>query len=185
MNEHSMPSVVLAPFANERVRQWPAHYFRELAELIWRTHGFPSVVVGTRGQRVIANDIVRGLSSERIKNTCGVWSWNEVVSAIDTAPYIVANNSGLAHLAAARGRWTLCLFAASHAFGEWMPRGPRAVVMTRDIACSPCEIGTDLCPNGVACMNGLEPSDIFWRFDEIWRRPSMKAIEASNSVSRV
>lgn len=115
MSECDVPSVVLAPFANERARQWPAHYFRELAEIIWRTHQLPSVIVGTRAQRTIANDIVRGLSSERIKNTCGIWSWNEVVSAIDTAPYVVANNSGLAHLLQLEdGGLCACSLPATH-----------------------------------------------------------------------
>ena len=156
--------VVISPFANERVRQWPSRHFRDLIELIWREHGYTVLLVGTRGQRAMANDIVRGLSSERVMNACGAMSWGEVVAAVDAAPYVVSNNSGVAHLAAARGRWTLCVFAASHAYSEWMPRGPFVVTVTKALACSPCELGTDLCPNNVACMD-LKPADVFYRFD--------------------
>ena len=159
------PAVVISPFANERVRQWPARYFRELIEIIMREHGFPVLVVGTRAQRAAANDIVRGLSSEWVKNTCGALSWAELMTAVDAAPYVVANNSGVAHLAAERGRWTLCIFAASHAFNEWMPRGPYAVTITKVLPCSPCALGTERCPNNVACMTELRPDDVFSRFD--------------------
>lgn len=159
------PPVVLAPFANERVRQWSASQFRELVRLIWREHGLRSLIVGTRAQRACANVIVRGLPSTSVANSCGMLSWRELVAAVDAAPYVVANNSGVAHLAAARERWTLCIFAASHSPREWMPRGPLAVTVSRRLPCAPCSLGHDLCPNGVACMTDLSPADVFWRFD--------------------
>ncbi len=157
--------VVISPFANERIRQWPWRHYRELIEIIVREHELPVVVVGTRTQRASANDIIRGFSSEMVANTCGAWTWAEVVQAVDCAPYVVANNSGVAHLAATRGRWTLCIFAASHASHEWMPRGPRVVTIVKAVPCSPCEIGIERCPNGVECMVGLRPADVFWCFD--------------------
>jgi ADP-heptose:LPS heptosyltransferase len=103
-------------------------------------------------------------------------SWGELIGAIDSAPYVVSNNSGVGHLAASRGRWTLCIFAASHAYNEWMPRGPYVVTVTSVLSCSPCSVGTDLCPNGVACMVDLHPAEVFWRFDHA--RNSALAIEA-------
>ena len=115
--------VIMAPFANERVREWPVQHYRELIELIWRIHGFPTMIVGTRAQRAKANDLVRGLSSELAINSCGAIDWEQVLAAVYAAPYVVANNSGIAHFAAGLGRWTLCLFSASHSFMEWMPTG--------------------------------------------------------------
>lgn len=162
--ESALRPVVISPFANERARQWPSRYFRDLVEIIWREHGFPALIVGTRAQRAAANDIVRGLSSEQVKNACGYLSWSELMDAVDAAPYVVANNSGIAHLAAVRGRWTLCIFAASHAYSEWMPRGPLVVTITKAVPCSPCRLAQDRCPNNLACMIGLQPSDVFWRF---------------------
>lgn len=158
------PRVIVAPFTNERVRQWPHRRFRELVELIVREHGLVVTIVGTRSQRALANEIVRGLSSEWVRNACGAMSWTELVAAIDVAPYVVANNSGVAHLSAERGKWTLCVFGGSHAAAEWMPRGPRVVTISRIVACSPCSPGADLCPNGVTCMVDLAAADVFWRF---------------------
>ena len=157
--------VLVSPFANERVRQWPWPHFRALIELIVRQHGHPVTVVGTRAQRASANAIVRGLSSEMVVNACGAWSWQEIVQAVDAAPYVVANNSGIAHLAASRGRWTLCIFSASHAYCEWMPRGPRVVTLVKALACSPCCLGQERCTNGVACMVDFQPAEAFWCFN--------------------
>jgi ADP-heptose:LPS heptosyltransferase len=157
--------VVISPFANERLRQWPSQNYREFIEIIWRQHGLPSLIVGTREHRAQANDIVRGLSSMQAKNGCGCLSWDEILAVIDDAPYVVSNNSGVAHIAAARGRWTLCIFSASHAYTEWMPRGPFVITITRTLPCSPCSIASDRCPNDHACMVDLRPSEVFWRFD--------------------
>ncbi len=161
------PQVILSPFARERVNEWPLAHFRELAEFIVREHGLPVVVVGTRAQRAPANDLVRGLSSEDVINACGVWSWTRLARAIDAAAYVVANNSEVAHLAATRGRWTLCLFAGSHAVNEWMPRGPNVVTMAMTLPCAPCGLGRERCPNGLVCMAEMLPSDVFRRFDKI------------------
>ena len=157
--------VVISPFANERLRQWPSWHFRELIQIIWREHNLRSLVVGTRAHRILANDIVRGISSEHAINACGNLTWRELVAAVDEAPYVVSNNSGVAHLAAARGRWTLCVFSASHAYCEWMPRGPFVVTITRVVPCSPCAIASDRCPNDHVCMADLQPAEVFWRFD--------------------
>ncbi|RBP18315.1 glycosyl transferase family 9 (putative heptosyltransferase) [Roseiarcus fermentans] len=159
------PPVLISPFANERVRQWPWQHYRKLIEMIVREHGHSVAVVGTRAQRAAANAIVRDLSSEMVSNACGMWSWAELVAAVDAAPYVVANNSGVAHLAGGRGRWTLCIFAASHAYSEWMPRGPRVVTLTKALACSPCSVGGERCYNGVACMIDFEPAEVFWCFN--------------------
>ena len=88
-----------------------------------------------------------------------------LIQAVDVAPYVVANNSGVAHLAASRGRWTLCVFSASHAYCEWMPRGPRVVTLVKALPCSPCSLGSERCPNGVACMVDFPPAEVFWCFN--------------------
>jgi ADP-heptose:LPS heptosyltransferase len=160
------PAVIVSPFANERVRQWPSRYFRELIEIILREDALPVAVVGSREQRTAANDIIRGLSSEWALNVCGRWSWAELEAAVEVAPYVVGNNSGVVHLAAARGRSTLCLFSGSHAFNEWMPRGPGVVVVMKPLPCSPCGPGDERCPNGLACLRELRPPEAFARFRE-------------------
>jgi ADP-heptose:LPS heptosyltransferase len=159
------PQIVIAPFANERIREWPPEHFRRLIALLLEDPEARIAVVGTLAQRARANDIVRAFPSTRVENTCGRLSWDDLLGLIDAAPFVVANNSGVAHLAAKRGRWTLCLFSGSHAFVEWSPRGPRVVVCSLDIPCSPCGLGGDKCPNGHACMVELKPETVLAQFE--------------------
>lgn len=163
-------TVLISPFANERLREWPMPHFRRLIELVLGRHFHRVLIVGTRAQRVRANDLVRGFSSADAVNACGTLSWGGLNAAVDSSRYVVSNNSGVAHLAASRSCWTLCLFAASHSWQEWMPRGPRVVVMSRSTLCAPCEVGSGRCPNGIACMTTLDPEFVFEHFSEILRR---------------
>ena len=158
--------VVISPFANERVREWPISHYRRFIERVLSDQKLPVCVVGTRPQRVRGDEVVRGFPAPDVVNACGRLQWHELVALVDSAAYVVSNNSGIAHLGASRGRWTLCLFSGSHSYVEWMPRGPRVVVLSRVTACSPCELGTALCPNGVACMTDLQPDPAFELFAE-------------------
>lgn len=164
--QQAVRPVVISPFSNERVREWPIANYRRFIARVLADHGIPVAIVGTRTQRVRANELVRGFPYPEVVNTCGELSWRELIELVDAAPYVVANNSGVAHLAATRGCWTLCIFSGSHSWVEWMPRGPRVVVVTRVTDCAPCALGGEPCPNGVACMSDLHPDAAFDLFEE-------------------
>jgi ADP-heptose:LPS heptosyltransferase len=157
-------TVVIAPFSNERVREWPLAHFGRYIDRVLREQGARVLVVGTRAQRPKANALARSFSSADVVNACGTMGWAGLVASIDAASSVVANNSGVAHLAASRDRWTLCVFASSHSWLEWMPRGRRVVVITRLLPCVPCDLSTQLCPNRLACINELDPDVAFEQF---------------------
>jgi ADP-heptose:LPS heptosyltransferase len=158
--------VVISPFANERVREWPISHYRRFIDRVLHDQKAPVLVIGTRPQRARANEVARGFPAPYVVNACGKLEWRELVALVDSAAYVVSNNSGVAHLAACRGLWTLCLFSGSHSYLEWMPRGPRVVVISRITACAPCHLGDNSCPHGVACMTDLEADRVFELFEE-------------------
>jgi ADP-heptose:LPS heptosyltransferase len=148
----SRPWVVIAPFANERIREWPVENFQRLIAL-GLADGYSFAVCGTRAQRALANALVRPFSAERVRNLCGTATWAETSALLGKAAFVVANNSGIAHLAADMGQWVLCVFAGSHHWIEWMPRGARVVTLARMPACAPC--CSPVCPNQHDCMVNL------------------------------
>jgi ADP-heptose:LPS heptosyltransferase len=162
--------VVISPYANERIKEWPDGHFRDLIRRIVGDRDMRVIIVGTRAQRVRANALVREFSAIQVVNTCGQLQWSEVARLIDDANCVITNNSGIGHFAAKRGRWTLCVFGACHSWLEWMPRGPRVILITRMTACSPCEIGNSLCPNELVCMGHLTADAVYIRFLEIQAR---------------
>lgn len=157
-----MSDILLAPFSNSEIRDWPPEHFAALIDLLVAGPLPGRVqVVGTAGQRLRANDIVRRFDPERVVNTCGRLSWLDLLAEIRRAACVVGNNSGVAHLAGAYGVPTVAVFGGSHSRLEWRPRGERLVVLTRAIACSPCHIDHEGgCPYDKACLRRIEPAEV-------------------------
>lgn len=157
-----MGHIVVAPFSNSDIRDWPAVHFRVLiARLVAGWDGLIHLV-GAPGQAVRAREVVRSFDSSRVINQCGRASWGDTVALIRGAACVIGNNSGIAHLAAFEGVPTLCVFGGAHQRLEWRPIGGNAVTLSRAIACSPCHLhhAAD-CPFGLACLEQIAPDQVF------------------------
>jgi ADP-heptose:LPS heptosyltransferase len=156
-----MSSIVIAPFSNSEVRDWPAESYRALIEILLSR---PEVgkhirVIGTKNQSLRASDIVRYFHPEEVANDCGKMSWDEVLGELSVAACVIGNNSGIAHLAGAFGVPTVCVFGGSHQRLEWRPRGAHVALVTYAVSCSPCHIDHGKqCPYGKRCLAEIEPS---------------------------
>jgi len=137
-----MSEVIVAPFSNSAIRDWPATHFADLVGLMLEGPDAPERirVVGTANQRLGANDIVRRHPADRVTNECGRMDWGSVLRAISVARCLVGNNSGLAHVAGYLGVPTVCIFGGSHQRAEWRPKGRNVVVLSRAVGCSPCQL---------------------------------------------
>jgi len=166
--------IVVAPFSNDALRNWPRAHFERLIDLCLADLDHEIVLVGTGEQRQAINLMVRGRPSGRVSNVAGQWSWPRTVEALQQAELIVANNSGIAHVGAKLGRPTLCLFAASHDPYEWGPRGPIVTTMYVRTACSPCAMATASgCRFGHVCMVELDPDTVFQTLRTMLEREEM------------
>ena len=84
------------------------------------------------------------------------------------ADLVIANNSGVVHLAAAGGRPTLAIYSGTHQPQEWGPRGSATRVLMAVVPCSPCGYDTlEFCPHDYRCMRLIEPETVFHHAVEI------------------
>ena len=74
----------------------------------------------------------------------------------------VTHDSGLMHLAAARGTRVVALFGSTSPALGFAPAGEGHVVLCRDEPCQPCTLhGLPRCPKGhFDCMRRLEPEQV-------------------------
>lgn len=152
--------VLLSPFSNDPLRDWPLGYYRDLVELFLGL-GEKVCLLGADSQRQSLNVVCRDFSATYVQVICGV-SWRSALKIISEARLVVGNNSGVSHAAASLGVPTLCIFSGTHSLAEWSPRGPLVSVLRRDISCSPCAgSGHRSCSNGFACMVGISPEVVF------------------------
>lgn len=137
-------------------KRWPPEHFAALAKILARA-GWQCWVVGSDKDQLIASEVVR-LSQSTTLNLCGKTTLDQAVDVLASADVVVANDSGLMHIAAALGKPLIALYGSSSpAFTP--PLAPNAIIIKRDLPCSPCFARE--CPLGhFNCMRELDPHQV-------------------------
>jgi len=126
-------------------KRWP--YFPELS----RSLQAQTVILGSSNDRAAAQEILG-------RNLVGETSLDEAIALIAGADYVVTNDSGLMHIAAALGRPQVALFGSSSP-RHTPPLSAAARVIWLGIECSPCFQRE--CPLGhFRCMRELSVESV-------------------------
>lgn len=152
---HRRPVLVIAAGSGAREKNWPEECFVAVVEW-WR-----KVVDGVTV--VLAGPVEKDRGGiERLRSTCLVasdLSLSRAVALLAGSDLYLGNDSGMTHLAAATGIRTVVLFGPSSA-KQWLPRGRRVTLVSRNLECSPCQIPTmKVCPHR-ACLTQLHPKEV-------------------------
>jgi heptosyltransferase-2 len=153
--------IVLAPAASIRLREWP--YFSELLGRLSGLDPRPRIaVVGSPADR--RWETVLGLAQRpEVENWIGRTSLEGLTSLCRRARLVIANDSGVAHVAATlAGAPTIVLFGPGDPRYVG-PHGPRVeTVRAASVACSPCESARCAAPYGYqTCLRALG-------VDQVW-----------------
>jgi heptosyltransferase-2 len=149
--------VVLCPGAEYGpAKRWPPHYFGELAREV-SSRGGSVWIVGAANDAPLGADIARTAGAGCV-DLCGRTTLDEAIDVIASADVVVANDSGLMHVAAAVGRPLVALYGStSPAYTP--PLAADADILKLDLACSPCFKRE--CPlRHFDCMMRLAPSRV-------------------------
>ena len=167
-----MADLIIAPFSNSDIRDWPARHFTRLVELLDARHGAGLIrIIGASSQRLRANEIVRGVPADRVVNECGRLAWPEVEARLRDAACVIGNNSGIAHLSAQVGAPTVCIFGGAHQRMEWRPLGFNVALVSQAIGCAPCMLHRAAdCPYDLACLTLITPETVCEAAMDIMKR---------------
>ncbi len=139
-------------------KRWPARHFAALAaELAHR--GYTVWLLGSAKDAAIGDEIVKlSDAGGAVKNLCGQTTLAQAIDLLAMSAFVVCNDSGLMHVAAALGRPLVALYGSSSPVFT-PPLSLRAKIVSLNLACSPCFARK--CPLGhLDCLNKLDPQRI-------------------------
>ncbi|MFB9244331.1 lipopolysaccharide heptosyltransferase II [Massilia antarctica] len=153
--------VVFAPGAEfGAAKRWPARHFAALAQSIREQDPSAHIaLLGSPKDREACAEITALTGTDGIHNVAGATSLAEAIALIAGAGAVVANDSGLLHIASALNRPVIALYGPTdpdHA----PPFSDIARSLSLRLACSPCRQRE--CPLGHHdCMEKLEPAMVW------------------------
>lgn len=165
-------------------RRWPSEF---MAEALTRlaTNGRRIVLMGAPSEAEHVASIHGRVPVEfrqRIVNTAGHISLNEVFALIDGAACVLTNDTGPMHMAFALSRPTVCLVGPADPVHYGIER-PGIVTLYAAVPCSPCvnEVDEPPCHGNNVCMKRLTP-DLVVRTVETVLAHGSAATECGGSV---
>ncbi len=152
------PILGLAPVAAWALKCWPMDHFRALvAEFLSRTGG-GVVVFGGAGDAE-AHALADG-RAERVLSLVGRTTHLESAYFASLTDLVVANDTGMTHLAEAAGRDVIALYGPTSRELGYYPTRPGSIALERALPCRPCtRMGEGRCthPLHKACLVGITP----------------------------
>jgi heptosyltransferase-2 len=154
----SRPIVAFCPGAEYGpAKRWPADRFASLAQQLTE-RGAQVWLFGSAKDQPAAAAILAAAPAARITDLCGRTDLAAAIDLLSMAHAVVANDSGLMHVAAALGRPLVALYGSSSP-AHTPPLDPRARLVWLRLDCSPCYARE--CPLGhFRCMREIAPERV-------------------------
>jgi ADP-heptose:LPS heptosyltransferase len=150
------PVVAMLPGA----RRWPEEHWVALDEALARV-GMARLVCSLASEREALPALARRIETAGDARWC-TEPLPRMAALLSRCAAGVSNDSGLMHVAAARGLRLVAIFGSTSPVLGFAPAGPGHVVLCRNEPCQPCTVhGRPACPLGhFRCMRGIGADEV-------------------------
>lgn len=136
---------LLQPGAVWDYKRWPERHYASLMDSLSEHYpGHSFILTGSASENAVCSRVVEltgKKTKDRIINLAGKTSIEELISLIAGAEMVIANDSGVAHIAGAAGVRTVVFFGPSspERFMPLSERQDRVKVFHHRLPCNPCD----------------------------------------------
>ncbi len=163
--------VGLIPSAQWPGKRWAPEKFRELlGRLIDKTdHSF---LIFGGPEDTFCQQIAEDFPTQRVLQLQGKLNLPDAIAAVSTCEYVIANDTGLMHVADALGVPSVLIFGPTSAALGCLPYTPQSVLVEKQLWCRPCsKNGQAPCIRGKrVCLEDITPEDVFKASQHLERR---------------
>jgi ADP-heptose:LPS heptosyltransferase len=131
------PLIALQMGANQLHRAWPTQNFAALARELRRRFGAQIVLLGHSKEGELGAEFQRQVDFPAI-NLIGRTQVTDLPAILKTCDFLISNDTGTAHIAAAVGTRVLGLYFSTAYWGETAPYGANHLILQVELPCSPC-----------------------------------------------
>ncbi len=141
-------------------RRWSVESFATLADLICSRLNTKIVLLGVASESEIAAKIVESMEhKDKVLDLTGKTNIGQLIGVLNRCSYLVTNDTGTMHIAAALKIPIIGLFFAHAHPHETGPLGEGHIVFQARIHCAPCSYGVSC--NDIVCVQKVLPQDVF------------------------
>jgi lipopolysaccharide heptosyltransferase II len=147
---------VLAPSAAHALKRWPIEHW---IALIKKNPELKFIITGGPEDHFL-NEITKNFSSQNVMNWAGQTNFGETVALISKAQALVANDTGVLHVAEQLGKPAIALMGPAP-FG--FPSRPKTKILELNLSCRPCsKHGQGPCTNEKfqKCLVDITPDQV-------------------------
>ncbi len=154
------PPVALCPGARHATKRWPEEHWMALHDAL-AARGLPRLVLSLESERRALAALAARAEGLPGTRWCTA-PLPRMAALLSRSAAAVTHDSGLMHLAAARGLRVVALFGSTAPELGFAPAGEGHRVLCRREACQPCTLhGRPACPRGhFRCMRELRPEQV-------------------------
>ncbi|MBF0559944.1 MAG: lipopolysaccharide heptosyltransferase II [Nitrospirae bacterium] len=152
LKEEAGDYAVLAPGARWITKRWPAERFGQLCSRF----SIKSIIIGSKADEALAEEAAAH-SDGKALSLAGKTDIKEMISIIRKARFMVTNDSGPMHIAAACGVPVAALFGPTNP-ARTGPYGSGNVIIKTSIDCAPCY--KKKCSN-IRCMDSISVEEVY------------------------
>ena len=147
---------------NGQAKRWPTRYSAAFVDLLIERLDALVILTGAPNETNLAAEVIRQTRNQKrpALNLCGKTSLPELAALLAASDVVVSGDSGPMHIACAVGAAVVVVHGPTDP-GQSGPTDPQAIILRRDIWCSPCydPSATAECRFGnPVCMKGITPA---------------------------